>query len=86
MTTPAAPCAHWLATGKGLADGQGASVRNCPSGLAREHILVADAGNNAVRRVTMAGAVSTVAGGGRGGPAGRAAETIIGCGRSWGGR
>jgi hypothetical protein len=37
VPTPAAPCAHLLATRKGLADGQGASARNCPSGLAREH-------------------------------------------------
>ena len=50
----------------GFAEGQGAAARfNCPAGLARDKdgsILVADQGNNAVRRVTMEGAVSTVAG------------------------
>ena len=55
----------------GFADGQGAAARfNFPSGLARDKdgsILVADRGNNAVRRVTMEGAVSTVAGNGEAG-------------------
>jgi DNA-binding beta-propeller fold protein YncE len=52
----------------GFADGQGAAARfNCPVGLARDmdgSILVADGGNHAVRRVTMTGEVSTVAGNG----------------------
>jgi hypothetical protein len=55
----------------GFADGQGADARfNNPIGLARDKdgsILVADASNNAVRRVTMEGEVSTVAGGGKAG-------------------
>ena len=55
----------------GFADGQGAAARfNYPTGLARDKdgsILVADRGNNAVRRVTMEGAVSTVAGNGEAG-------------------
>ena len=55
----------------GFADGQGAAARfNCPQGLARDKdgsILVADTGNHAVRRVTMDGAVSTVAGNGEAG-------------------
>jgi DNA-binding beta-propeller fold protein YncE len=55
----------------GFAEGQGAAARfNCPAGLARDKdgsILVADRGNNAVRRVTMEGAVSTVAGNGEAG-------------------
>jgi hypothetical protein len=50
----------------GFADGQGAAARfNFPTALARDKdgsILVADQCNNAVRRVTMEGAVSTVAG------------------------
>jgi hypothetical protein len=53
----------------GFVDGQGAAVRfNCPAGLAvdvDDSILVTDWGNHAVRRVTMAGAVSTVAGNGQ---------------------
>jgi hypothetical protein len=52
----------------GFADGQGAAARfNCPVGLARDKdgsILVADRGNHAVRRVTMEGEVSTLAGNG----------------------
>jgi hypothetical protein len=52
----------------GFADGQGAAARfNYPTGLARDmdgSILVAETGNNAVRRVTMEGAVSMVAGNG----------------------
>jgi sugar lactone lactonase YvrE len=52
----------------GFADAQGADARfNCPAGLAldaEENLLVADCGNNAIRRVTMAGVVSTVAGNG----------------------
>jgi hypothetical protein len=55
----------------GFADGQGAAVRfNHPAGLARDKdgsILVADRGNHAVRRVTMEGDVSTVAGNGEAG-------------------
>ena len=55
----------------GFADGQGAAARfNFPTALARDKdgsILVADQGNNAVRRVTMEGAVSTVAGNGEAG-------------------
>ena len=49
----------------GFADTQGSDARfNCPFGLAldtEENLLVADWGNNAIRRVTMSGAVSTVA-------------------------
>jgi sugar lactone lactonase YvrE len=55
----------------GFADGQSAAARfNCPQGLARDKdgsILVADGGNHAVRRVTMEGEVSTVAGNGEAG-------------------
>jgi DNA-binding beta-propeller fold protein YncE len=55
----------------GFADGQGAAARfHRPMGLALDKdgsILVADKGNNAVRRVTMEGAVSTVAGNGEAG-------------------
>ena len=56
----------------GFADGQGAAARfNHPRGLALDadgrSVLVADLGNHAVRRVTMAGAVSTVAGNGQAG-------------------
>jgi streptogramin lyase len=47
----------------GFADGQGADARlSYPSGLAMDpegNVLVADFGNNAIRKVTMAGAVST---------------------------
>jgi hypothetical protein len=54
---------------RGLVDGQGAAARfNYPMGLAVDvdgSILVTDSGNHAVRRVTMAGAVSTVAGNGQ---------------------
>ena len=53
---------------KGFEDGQGAAGRfRYPYGLARDKdgsILVTDMGNDAVRRVTMEGAVSTVAGNG----------------------
>ena len=52
----------------GFVDGQGADARfHNPMGLAVDvdgSILVTDCGNHAVRRVTMAGAVSTVAGNG----------------------
>ena len=52
----------------GFADAQGADARfSDPRGLAldaEENLLVADSGNYAIRRVTMAGAVSTVAGNG----------------------
>jgi hypothetical protein len=55
----------------GFADGQGAAARfNCPAGLALDadgSLLVTDCRNHAVRRVTMAGAVSTVAGNGEAG-------------------
>ena len=44
------------------------NVLNCPAGLALDadgsSVLVADFGNHAVRRVVMAGVVSTVAGNG----------------------
>ncbi len=47
----------------GFADGQGADARfNMPLGLAMDpagNVLVADFGNHSVRKVTMAGAVST---------------------------
>ena len=47
----------------GFADGQGADARfNHPMGLAMDpegNVLVADFGNHSVRKVTMAGAVST---------------------------
>jgi sugar lactone lactonase YvrE len=53
----------------GFVDGQGAAARfNHPMGLAVDvdgSILVTDGDNHAVRRVTMAGAVSTVAGNGQ---------------------
>jgi hypothetical protein len=55
----------------GYADGQGAAARfQYPTGLALGKdgsILVADVGNNAVRRVTMEGKVSTVGGNGEAG-------------------
>jgi hypothetical protein len=55
----------------GVADGQGAAARfKHPEDLAWDKdgsILVADSGNNAVRRVTMEGEVSTVAGNGEAG-------------------
>jgi sugar lactone lactonase YvrE len=55
----------------GFADGQGAAARfKHAEGLARDKdgsILVADSDNNAVRRVTMKGEVSTVAGNGEAG-------------------
>jgi hypothetical protein len=55
----------------GFADGQGAAASfRHPFGLARDKdgsILVADRGNHAVRRVTMEGEVSTVAGNGEAG-------------------
>jgi streptogramin lyase len=48
---------------EGFADGQGADARlSHPCGLAMDpegNVLVADWGNNAIRKVTMAGAVST---------------------------
>ena len=51
----------------GFADGTGAAARfDTPSGIAvgpDGAIYVADTGNNAIRRVTIAGVVSTVAGG-----------------------
>ena len=54
---------------RGFVEGQGAAARfNCPIGLAvdvGDSIRVTDYGNHAVRRVTMAGAVSTVAGNGQ---------------------
>ena len=53
----------------GLVDGQGAAARfNFPAGLAvdvDDSILVTESGNHTVRRVTMAGLVSTVAGNGQ---------------------
>jgi hypothetical protein len=53
----------------GLVDGQGAAARfNFPAGLAvdvDDSILVTEFGNHTVRRVTMAGLVSTVAGNGQ---------------------
>jgi len=49
---------------RGLADGQGAAARfNAPQGIAIDasgNLLVADGANNRVRRVTSAGAVSTL--------------------------
>ncbi len=52
----------------GFTDAQGAGARfNDPRGLAldtEENLLVADYGNHTIRSVTMAGAVSTVAGNG----------------------
>jgi DNA-binding beta-propeller fold protein YncE len=56
----------------GFADGQGAAARfHAPTGLVLDadgrSVLVADEGNHAVRRVTIAGAVSTVAGNGEAG-------------------
>jgi DNA-binding beta-propeller fold protein YncE len=53
---------------EGFEDGQGAVARfNCPASLALDlegNVLVADFNNSAIRRVTMAGVVSTVAGNG----------------------
>jgi hypothetical protein len=69
----AARCAHWPALAgngkRGFVDGQGAAARfNYPIGLAVDvdgSIQVTDCGNHVVGRVTMAGAVSTVAGNGQ---------------------
>jgi sugar lactone lactonase YvrE len=66
--------------GEGFADGAGgAAAFSTPSGLALDaagNLYVADTGNNRVRRVTPAGAVTTLAGGGgagfRDGPAAEA--------------
>jgi hypothetical protein len=53
---------------KGFGDGKGANARfNEPAGMtvdAAGHIMVADCGNNALRRVSKAGEVSTLAGNG----------------------
>ena len=53
---------------EGFVDGQGGAARfNDPLGLALDvdgSLLMADSGNHAIRRVTMAGEVSTVAGNG----------------------
>jgi hypothetical protein len=65
---------------RGFSDGSGAAARfDTPSGLAIDAagtIYVADTGNNAVRRITRDGSVSTLAGDGfagyQDGPAGRA--------------
>ena len=52
----------------GFEDGKGANARfNDPNGMtvdAAGHIVVADSGNNALRRVSKAGEVSTLAGNG----------------------
>jgi len=56
---------------RGFSDGNGAAARfDTPSGIAVDAagiLYVADTGNNAIRRVTPEGAVSTLAGGGGGG-------------------
>jgi sugar lactone lactonase YvrE len=53
---------------EGFQDGQGASARfNTPSALAldaQDNLYVADTGNNAIRKVTPDGTVTTIAGGG----------------------
>ena len=79
-----------------LLDGQGPASRfNEPCGMtvdAAGHIVVADSENNALRRVSKAGEVSTLAGNvelgfadGQG-DAARFNRPIIGCGILWGGR
>jgi len=79
-----------------LLDGQGPASRfNEPCGMTVDlagHIVVADSENNALRRVSKAGEVSTLAGNvelgfadGQG-DAARFNRPIIGCGRLWGGR
>ena len=71
VVTPGGAVRRLAGSGQpGFADGQGAAARfNHPAGLALDadgkSVLVADFGNHAVRRVTMAGAVSTVAGNGQ---------------------
>jgi sugar lactone lactonase YvrE len=56
---------------EGYADGDGrAASFNTPSGIALDaagNVIVADTGNNAIRRVSPAGSVTTVAGGGEAG-------------------
>ena len=56
---------------EGLQDGQGASAKfNTPSALAIDaqgNLYVADTGNNAVRKITPDGMVTTIAGGGNAG-------------------
>jgi sugar lactone lactonase YvrE len=56
---------------EGFQDGQGASARfNTPSALAvdsHDNLYVADTGNNAIRKVTPDGTVTTIAGGGAAG-------------------
>lgn len=60
------------AQASGFADGSGAAARfNIPWGLsvdASNNIYVADSGNNVIRRITPAGAVTTVAGSSTGQP------------------
>ncbi len=58
---------------EGFADGQAASASfSTPSGVALDaagNLVVADTGNNAIRRVTLSGSVTTVAGSGEAGNA-----------------
>ena len=64
MVTPEGTVRTLVGNGQsGFADGQGADAHfNHPLGLAMDpegNVLVADCGNHSVRKVTMAGAVST---------------------------
>jgi sugar lactone lactonase YvrE len=70
IPSPVVQVTTYVGDGKGLANGQlAAALFDHPNGLALDpagNLLVADAGNNQIRRITSDGVVSTVAGSGRG--------------------
>ncbi|HEY0320737.1 MAG TPA: NHL repeat-containing protein [Pyrinomonadaceae bacterium] len=69
--TPEGIVATIAGSDEGFKDGQGASARfNTPSALAldaHDNLYVADTGNNAIRKITPEGMVTTIAGGGNAG-------------------